>query len=145
MLLFNWNYSLESFDVLDHSRWREWSHWPACSEWTKAQTLHYQRTRLSPPHTHMSHAPPPQPHKNPPFPYYMHTNFSTGTSYDYHNNTEYDLNALRHEVADLCVKHQSRNDQEVERGHQAHLNHFMVRHMHTWMVRHVDMPSANIL
>ena len=106
-----------------------------------------RQTRLSPPHPHMSHAstshaPPPHPHYDPPPPPYMHVGFLAGTSYTSQSSVEYELNALRHEVAELRAAPQERNDREAEQDHQMRVNSHMIRQMFTWMTRH-GMPPAD--
>jgi hypothetical protein len=106
-----------------------------------------RQTRLSPPHPHMSHtstshAPPPHPHYDSPPPPYMHAGFPAGTSYTSLSSVEYELNALRHEVADLRAAQQERNDREAERDHQMRVDSHMIRQMFTWMTRH-GMPPAD--
>jgi len=82
-----------------------------------------RQTRLSPPR---SHAPPPHISGTPPAQVsHTHTHsdpppslprdfvFSAGTSTS-ESQMVYELNALRHEVADLCTAQQERNDRDAE-------------------------------
>ena len=91
--------------------------------------------RHIPPHTQVPDYPPPPPP-------YMHAGFPAGTSYTSQSSVEYELNALRHENADLRAAQQERNDREVEQDHQIRVNSHMIRQMFTWMTRH-GMPPAD--
>jgi len=109
------------------------------------------QTRLSPPHPHappphVSGAPPAQvshthTHCDPPPSLPRDFDFSVGTS-TFESQMVYELNALRHEVADLRATQQERNDRDAERDHLMRVNSHMIRQMFTWMTRQ-GMPPAS--
>jgi len=110
-----------------------------------------RQTRLSPPrsharHPHMpgappAHAPHTHTHSDPPPSLHRDFDFSAGTS-NSESRIEYELNALRHEVADLRAAQQERNDRDAERNHLMHVNNHMIRQILTWMTQQ-GMPPAS--
>ena len=84
-------------------------------------------------HTHTHSDPPPSLHSD--------FDFSAGTSTS-ESRIVYELNALRHEVADLRAAQQERNDRDAEQDHLMHVNSNMIRQMFTWMTQQ-GMPPAS--
>ncbi len=104
-----------------------------------------RQTRLSPPRPH---APPPSvsgtpahTHSDPSPSRPRGFDFSAGTSTS-ESQMVYELNALRHEVADLRAAQEERNDRDAERDHHMRVNSHMIRQMFTWMTRQ-GMPPAD--
>jgi len=104
-----------------------------------------RQTRLSPPRPH---APPPSvsgtpahTHSDPSPSRPRGFDFSAGTSTS-ESQMVYELNALRHEVADLRAAQEERNDRDAERDHLMRVNSHMIRQMFTWMTRQ-GMPPAD--
>lgn len=82
-------------------------------------------------HTHFD--PPPSPHFN--------SDYFAGPSTS-QSGIEYELNALRDEVADLRAAQQERNDREAEWDHLMRVNSHMIRQMYTWMTQQGMPPNS---
>lgn len=106
-----------------------------------------RQERLSPAHSYPHLTPSPDrhipPHTQAPdyTPHLPHICTLVSTSYTSQSSVEYELNALRPEVANLRATQQERSDRETERDHQMRVNNHMIRQMFTWITRH-DMPPA---
>lgn len=105
-----------------------------------------RQTRLSPPRPHAPHsrtsgAPHTHTHSDPPPSPHFHSDYFAGTATS-HGSIEYELNALRNEVADLRAAQQERNDRDAERDHLMRVNSHMIRQMFTWMTQQGMPPNS---